>query len=220
MGKFIDLTGQKFGRLTVLSRAEGRVEPSGKKRTRWACRCDCGNTCVVLGEALTRGATMSCGCLQKERASIANTKHGKTNSRLYGVWCSMKSRCNNSSSPEYSLYGGRGVRVCPEWESSYSAFAEWAHTNGYIDDALRGQCTIDRIDTDGDYSPDNCRIATQKEQMNNVRYNHIVQYGDQNYTIAQLADITGISYATLLQRINRYNYTVEAAVTKPVKRRQ
>ena len=106
MGRFLDLTGRKFGRLTVVSSAENAYRPNGKPRRRWNCVCDCGSEKIVYGENLTQGKTLSCGCMQKERASQMRMTHGNTNSRLYGVRSAMKRRCYNSDVPEYHRYGG------------------------------------------------------------------------------------------------------------------
>lgn len=208
-----DLTGMKFGRLTVLCRAEDRVYKDGRKRIAWNCRCDCGNTKEVLGENLKSGYTKSCGCLQKEKAAMAQLKHGEADSRLYNVWSAIKRRCFNSTVPEYHRYGGRGITMCNEW-LDYEVFSNWARANGYRDDAPRGECTIDRIDNNGDYCPDNCRWVNQQDQMNNVSYNHYVTYNGENHTVAEWSRIYNIPYTRLLQRLNRYKMTPEKALSK------
>lgn len=107
--------------------------------------------------------------------------------------------------------------MCDEWRDDYSSFKEWSIGNGYDENARRGQCTIDRIDVNGNYEPHNCRWVDQKSQMNNVSYNHIVEYEGEKHTVAELADRYNIPYSRLLQRLNRYGYSVEDAITKPVK---
>lgn len=203
----------KFGRLTVLCRAEDRVYKDGRKRIAWNCRCDCGNTKEVLGENLKSGYTKSCGCLQKEKAAMAQLKHGEADSRLYNVWSAIKRRCFNSTVPEYHRYGGRGITMCNEW-LDYEVFSNWARANGYRDDAPRGECTIDRIDNNGDYCPDNCRWVNQQDQMNNVSYNHYVTYNGENHTVAEWSRIYNIPYTRLLQRLNRYKMTPEKALSE------
>lgn len=218
MGAFRDLTGQRFGRLTVLRRAEDKVFPSGKTGIVWDCLCDCGKTKTIDGHALKNGATRSCGCLKDEVASKSlnkfPVKHGGTKTRLYGVWMAMRRRCYNKNSDPYKYYGGRGITVCDEWLHSFEAFRDWAYANGYDENAPKGQCTLDRIDVNGNYCPENCRIVSQKIQANNTRVNHIVEYKGETMTIAQLSDKVGIPYHRLQPRIVR-GMSAEQAVATP-----
>lgn len=215
-----DLTGERFGRLLVISRAEDAVTiSSGKKRTRrrWLCKCDCGNTKVVYHDNLLGDKTHSCGCIQKEAASRSNTTHGETDTRLYGVWCAMKRRCYNPDVPEYKNYGGRGITMCDDWKNSYELFRDWALSTGYDCNAGRGKCTIDRIDNNSGYCPENCRWVDQQAQMNNVRYNRHITYNNETHTIAEWSRITGIPYSVLRQRISRYGYDIGQAIQKEYK---
>lgn len=165
--RLIDLSGKKFGRLTVIERAEDRTQPNGIRRVRWNCICECGRKTVVDGRHLRSGAIQSCGCLLEEIVKTVNVTHGEANTRLYRIWADMKQRCLNPRRPRYPLYGGRGIKICDEWANDYTAFRDWAYSNGYDPNAPRGVCTIDRIDCNGDYEPSNCRWVSMKEQSLN-----------------------------------------------------
>ena len=191
-----NLTGRRFGALTVISRAENAR--SGKAR--WNCLCDCGTTkeIPVFGYDLKSGKVSSCGCVRRITASSSskrNTTHGKTHTRIYGIWQCMKRRCNPNNSYSRKYYGN--ITVCDEWLHDFQAFCDWAMAHGYADDL-----TIDRIDVNGNYCPENCRWATYKEQENNRRNNHIVAYKGEKYTIARLSEKLNLSPQTLRSRIN------------------
>lgn len=192
MPQFKNLQGKRFGKWTVLNREPDIVSPAGTHYTAWLCRCDCGTVRTVRSSSLLNGKSVSCGCEQRRIASetmqkVATT-HGESKTRLYGIWAGMKKRCQNPKATNYSDYGGRGICVYEEWEY-YPAFRDWALLNGYDDEK-----SIDRIDNDGDYRPDNCRWATRKEQCNNRRSNVYWTYADETYTIAEWAEILNVSY--------------------------
>ena len=193
MRKLIDLTGKVFGHLTVVSRADNDKWGGA----RWLCRCECANFTVVAGKDLRRGKTASCGCLRKERA-----KHRKTNTRLYKTWGSMKTRCLNSRNKAFPNYGGRGITVCDEWldkEDGFQNFYNWAIENGYRDDL-----SIDRIDNDKGYCPDNCRWSSPQTQSENRRcVKAILIDGIEYPSIAAAARALNIADSTLHHRIKK-----------------
>lgn len=168
MPSFQDITGKRYGRLTVVKKMHCK-----NKRWYWLCRCDCGNDIIVARNHLGNGHTMSCGCIHKEQLSKRNTTHGLKQTRLYGVWQSMKSRCYTPSNElEKSKYKDRGIKVCDEWLHNFQAFYDWAIANGYKEEKTKGgvnKLTIDRIDNNGNYEPSNCRWVDMKIQRSNQR---------------------------------------------------
>lgn len=166
-----DLTGQRYGRLVAI-----RCVGIKNKNALWLCVCDCGNSTIVYANNLVKktNATKSCGCLTKEAAAERRTA-AHDNGRLYMVWATMKQRCKNPKTINYRYYGARGVSVCAQWDHSFELFREWAIANGYEDQAKRGICTIDRIDVNRGYEPDNCRIVDAKVQANNRRKRGVSQ---------------------------------------------
>ncbi len=201
MGKLKDLSGQRFGRYTVLDQHR-TIENCG---TQWLCRCDCGTEKWVYASNLRSGTTLSCGCLQRERAAetlaAVNTVHGGRGERLYKKWAGMKSRCYNPRHSSFKNYGGKGVTVCPEWRNDFSAFRSWAMENGWDENAPKGALTIDRKDNGKGYSPDNCRFVPLSAQSRNRSINRFVTYRGKEYLLADLARELGLGHGTLFNRI-------------------
>lgn len=197
MAKFRDLTGQRFGRLTVIGISK-KVQSGKRERYYWKCKCECGKFHEVRTDALTSGNVQSCGCLHKEQA-IKNVSshhsHKQSGSRLYWIWQAMKDRCLNKNNKNYSRYGGRGITICDEWKDDFANFYEWALKNGY-----RDTLTIDRIDNNKGYFPDNCRWLTNKEQSRNRRNNIVVSYNGEEMTLIEASEKSGLSYSALNAR--------------------
>ena len=192
----IDLTGKRFGKLVVIKRSHNERE----RHAKWICKCDCGNEHIASSNSLRSGGVRSCGCITIEN----HLTHGQTGSRLYNVWNSMKQRCFNPNCKEFKSYGGRGITMCSEWAKDFTNFKKWAEDSGYDSNAKRGQCTIDRIDVNGNYEPQNCRIATQKEQCNNTRKNIKVEIEGRFFTLNELSFVVGTSYGTLHDRYRHH----------------
>ncbi len=195
-----DLTGQRFGRLTVLKYLG---------ESKWLCQCECGNYSSPKGYNLTNGITKSCGCLQRDIVSKQSTKHGMADTRIYKIWRNMKQRCSNPNATKYEIYGGKGIKVCDEW-LKFMNFYNWSIANGYNDNL-----SIDRIDGDKDYTPENCRWVTYKVQGNNTEQNHILTYRGKTQNITQWAEELEIDSNTLNTRISR-GWNIEKALTTPV----
>lgn len=204
-----DLTGQRFGRLTVL----GIDKTWNGKGVRYQCVCDCGNIVKTKAHNLLCGDTQSCGCitLDRLRTSPPRETHGATKGgnleRLFVIWCGMRHRCEKEYASRYKRYGGRGIKVCDEWHD-YLKFKDWALKNGY-DDTL----SIDRIDINGNYEPSNCRWATSKEQANNRGSNKTIEYNGETKTVSEWADIVGISKQLLYRRFKN-GWTPNRALTE------
>ena len=206
MGKFVDKTGLQYSRLTVIKRAA--VPQPKDKQAVWECLCECGNTIIAKGGYLQSGQTKSCGCLRSDSSRERQYKHGGKKTPTYEIWKSMKARCYNSNDKQYADYGGRGIAVCEEWREDYAQFL--------ADMGARPEGrSIERINNDLGYSKDNCKWATQIEQMSNTRRSRFVVFHGETMTIPQLARKTGVNYDRLLERITRYGWSVEEAVNLP-----
>ena len=209
MSKQIDMIGRKFGRLTVIERAEDHILPCGQHQRMWKCSCDCGNTTTVSGHALRSGTTQSCGCYKMDVLMDRNIKYRHQNRRLFKIWYAMVHRCTDPTAPHFDRYGGRGIGVCDEW-MDFDAFADWSLTHEYADNL-----TIDRIDNDAGYSPDNCRWASRKTQANNRGTCRAIGLNGTAKTIMQWSEETGIAYGTLYGRLAKGWRVEDALSVKP-----
>lgn len=199
MPALIDLTGQRFGRLLVVDNAPKIIRKSGTV-IRWNCKCECGRTTIATTQDLKRGHTLSCGCYQRQKTAEATTKHGMRHERIYHVWLDMKDRCNNPHNKRYRDYGGRGIFVCDEWQKDFSLFFDYVSRLPHYGES---GFTIDRIDNNNGYTPENVRWATISEQNLNKRSTKRVVYDGEQITLIQAEKILGIKYATLLFHHNR-----------------
>lgn len=207
------LIGQKFGRLEVIEK-HLRPKNARPRGSVWLCKCDCGKYCLVRAKNLMSGHTKSCGCLHRESSAIRmtemNFKHGKSDTRLYSIWSDMKKRCDNKNHWAFREYGGRGITYSNEW-SNFEHFEKWANENGYSN-----LLTIDRIDNDGNYSPENCRWVDRIVQANNRRNNVRYEYRGELHTLPELSKLYGIGVYTLRGRIQR-GWDIAKAIETPVR---
>lgn len=194
--KVHDLTGQKFGLLTVIGLAE-----TDTRKTYWVCKCDCGNMKTVRSDSLLCGAIKSCGCIKRKQDEVNLTKnhrHKMSGTRIYSEWQGMKGRCYNKGNARYADWGGRGIEVCEQWRNSFESFYTWAMANGYQDNL-----TIDRIDNNGNYCPENCRWVRQQEQCRNRRSNINITIGNSTRTLMEWCEILQVDYKTVNARYHR-----------------
>lgn len=200
----LDLTGQRYGMLTVIKRGTDCFTPKGRRIIKWICKCECGNVKEISTSHLRSGDCISCGCFHKKRlveaGKINSTKHDMSKTRIYHLYENMKYRCDNKNSPNYKNYGGRGIKVCEEWSGSdgFERFCEWAYKNGYRDDL-----TIDRVNVDGDYEPNNCRWADSETQYNNTTKTVRITYHGKTMSAAQWAREIGLDRHTIYERIKK-----------------
>lgn len=232
-----DLTGRVFGKWTVLKQAEDYIQPSnGKHYAMWLCKCSCsyGTVTAVQGNHLINGESTKCKyCFQDENRKRL-IEQNKNNSldifrepisdeeqklqdrrkRIYDIWKGMNNRCNNPNNEKYSRYGERGILICDEWKN-FDTFYNWAINNGYQDNL-----SIDRINNNGNYEPNNCRWADNIIQQNNKSTNCLLTYKDETHTLQEWSRITGIDRRTISNRINRNGWSIADALEKPIKQQK
>ena len=196
-----NLTGQVFGRLTVIERCA--IKERSRIRYKWHCICNCGKETLVEASHLMRGVVKSCGCYARQKM----TTHGQSHTKAHRIWIAMRNRCLNPNNASYADYGGRGIKICARWDS-YEAFVE---DMGQPE----GSMQIDRINNDGNYEPSNCRWATIKDQSRNRRTTKRIVYKGRALCITEWADMTGISANVLRKRLYEYGWPMEEAFTTP-----
>lgn len=204
---FKDITGKRFGKLVAVSH---RFENGDAI---WKCKCDCGSIIEVVSSDLNRGRKTSCGCWTHELISNAMRKHGLCKTRIWRIWTGMKTRCYNKNDKAYKNYGGRGIAICDEWKEDLTAFSDWAMKNGYRDDL-----TIERIDVDGNYSPENCKWITLAEQEQNRRNTIFLEYKGEKLRINEWAERYGIDPLILRARLYKGKGIGEALETPVIPR--
>lgn len=200
---FIDITGQRFHRLTTIR----RVEHSKHGVWLWEFRCDCGNVLISVAQSVRIGRTKSCGCLSRENTSRNMAKHRLSGTKEYNVWVSMRQRCSNPNHPHFKHYGGRGITVCDRWHSFATFFRDMGNApTGY---------TLERKDNQQGYSPDNCCWATRSAQANNRRGLHLLTYNNQTLNVAQWAALLGLNKSTLHKRL-KLGWPISLVLSSPV----
>ena len=209
--------GDRFGKLTVISQPyyKSIQLPTRIKRVSYVnVLCDCGIKKEANLSRLRSGKILSCGCLVSERTIEVSTTHGLVHHPLYGKWCAMKERCNRPANKKYALYGGRGIKVCDEWQHDFKAFYDWSISHGW-----KKGLEIDRIDTDGNYCPSNCRYVSHKFNTNNKRNNHTVEYNGEKMSLTQAIEKSGcgLKYSIVFERIHKLGYSIGKALTMPKK---
>lgn len=204
------MVGKRFGLYTVLERS-----PRKESHAYWICKCDCGSIRHVSGGGLRRGSIRSCGCARESWSpNKRGTTHGMARTKEYHAWQAMRSRCSNPNMPNYPRYGGRGIRVCPEWEKSFDSFFQ------FMGPAPSKDHSLDRYpDNDGNYEPGNCRWATATEQQNNRRCNRILTADGVSKNLSQWASDLGTKSHVLLTRL-ALGWSERDSVTIPVKKRK
>lgn len=209
MGKAKDITGQRFGRLKAIC----DVGLDTDRHMKWLCECDCGKEVVVRGSDLRKGKQVSCGCYKRENTSIYASTHGMSKERIYHIWNGIKDRCNRPNSHSFKHYGGRGITVCNEWYD-FEVFLSWAFSRGY-----NNNLTIERIDVNGNYEPENCKWIPMSEQAMNTRRTHYITIGKEHFAVAMWENKKGHKRGLVNGRLQR-GFSEEDAVNLPKLKKQ
>ncbi len=206
---FKNIAGEQFGRYTAIEFI-GRIP--NRVGSFWRCLCQCGEVRLVTGSGLRNKTQTSCGCLADELAGNRFRTHGLSKTKGYRVWCSMRNRCTNPNNKYFPLYGGRGITVCQRWTESYENFL--------ADMGLAPpKSSLDRIDNDGPYSPENCRWTTRSVQTRNTRKNRLLTHNGVTQCVAAWAESTGLKHSTICARLDDHGWTVERTLSTPLRGR-
>ena len=205
-----NLIDQRFGKIVVVE----RLPMNAHHEAEWKCMCDCGNEHISTSYNLTHGATTKCKKCKIELIAQKNTTHGQQPRKMFNAYVNMKTRCYNPNYHLYKNYGGKGIKICDEWlgKNGFINFREWSFKNGYKD-----ELSIDRINNNGNYEPNNCRWVTMREQQNNRTNNHLVTIEGKTQTLAEWCRYYGIKYANVMARICN-GWSEYDALTKPLQR--
>ena len=200
--------GHKFGEIEFIEEAGYSTDPKTGKRRRLAkFKCYCGNEFITKLSVVKRHIIKSCGCYTIKKTKEVNTKHGLVKHPLYCTWVNIKNRCLNRTKKQYDNYGGRGITVCNEWKENFTIFYDWCIKNNW-----RWGLTVDRIDVNGNYCPENCKLSTDKEQSRNKRNTIYVDYMGNSIPLIDYCELLGVDYSTVRNRIKKYNWSLEKAV--------
>ena len=213
--KNTDITGKKFGKLTAI-----RLDHKGKNKSLqsvqyWLFKCDCGKEKIIKKQNVLNGNTKSCGCIHRDSLIKRNKKHGLSYTRLYVVYAGMKARCYDKKHISYKYYGERGISVCDEWKNDFNSFHEWSIKNGYDENAKKGECTIDRIDVNGNYCPENCRWINIEKQNRNHRNNKKITINGKTLCMTEWEDVLGFPVGTIRRRTN-LGWPIERIISTPI----
>lgn len=201
---FSELANARFGKLIIISESDMNL------RSRFVVvKCDCGTEKTARLADIKFGRITNCGCVRNQK-NIERAKHHLCQHKLYRVWRGIIERCEYKKHRYFSRYGGRGIIVCPEWRNDFMKFYKWALLNGW-----KPGLEIDRKDNDGNYEPDNCRIADRKMQTRNKYNNRIIEYNGRSMCLADWSEATGLSYSCLISRIGKLKWPIEKALTTP-----
>lgn len=212
----LNIIGERYNKLLVLEEVD-----KSKYNRRFKCLCDCGNITIVAMNNMRSGKIASCGCHKLEQLLLRNTTHNQRHTHLYEIWKGIKQRCYNPKHRAYHNWGGRGIKMCEDWKNNFQSFYDWSYANGYtLNNHYKKEndkLTIDRIDVNGDYCPDNCRWVKRIEQARNTRTNRNLIYKGEELCLSEWCEYLNLNYPTIYSRLNK-GWSIERAFETPTKR--